>query len=244
MAEDTTGLERRLREAGEAELIELVTAHGGEIGPTGALHALRNAHLSRPVVERLLEERRLLASYEVRAELARHPLTPQVRALRLVSGLFWRDLVRMTRDMRVPPVVRRSAERRLVERFDGLSTGERMAIARSCGGGLISRIRHSPCPRTIGALLENPRLAEGMLLPLASNETARPEVLARIAGDRRWGSRYRLRLAICRNPRTPPTTALGILPALKKVDLGSIVADRRIAAPVRRRAELLLGGRH
>jgi hypothetical protein len=94
----------------------------------------------------------------------------------------------------------------------------------------------------IAALLENPRLTEGLLMPLIHRDDARPDVLRVIAESPRWSSRYPLRVALARNPRTPVGTALRLLPALKKVDLRAVAASPRVASPVRRRAQLLAGG--
>jgi hypothetical protein len=105
----------------------------------------------------------------------------------------------------------------------------------------MTRLRSDTHPRVIGALLENPRLTEGLLAPVLSSDTANPQVLARVAEDRKWGLRYGVRVMLARNPRTPVTATLGMLSSLKKKDLNAIASDWRMAAPVRQRANLLLG---
>ncbi len=78
-----------------------------------------------------------------------------------------------------------------------------MAIARRASPLLIAQLRSDPEPRVIAALLENPRLTEGGLMPMVSSETTSPEVLGMVARHGRWGVRYPVRLALCRNRRTP-----------------------------------------
>lgn len=234
-------LQKRLREAAAEELRELVGAHPEELEPIALRQLFRNPHLSRQVIEVLLANRRLLAFHEVRKELARHPQTPEARALRFVSGLFWRDLLELIGDNRVRPRLRRAAERHLVDRISGLGAGEKVAIARRAGPLLVSQLRHDSEPRVIAALLENPRLTEGSLLPLVSSETAKPEVLSLLARHPRWGLRYPIRVSLARNRRTPAQTALSLLPLLKKQDLKGIEQDRRLSMVVRRRAAVLLG---
>jgi hypothetical protein len=202
---------------------------------------LRNPFVSSAVIEILLSERRLLGSYEVRRDLASHRKTPQVHALRLLAGLYWRDLARIASDTRAPPTIRKAAERQLSSRLPGLAVGEKIAVARAAGPGAIALLRSDPSPRVVKALLENPRMTEGSLLPLVSNERTRPEILTLIANDARWGNRYRIRLAICRNSNTAYSTALRILPLLKKSDLTLVARDRHLSSVVRRRADLLLG---
>lgn len=231
----------RLRDAGEAELLELVTENADALDPGAARLALKNVYAGREVIEVLLRQRRLLSSQEVRREIVGHPATPEAQALNLISGLFWRDLVKLGSSVRARPRIRRAADLRLADKLPTLSVGERVAIARKAGPGAMTRLRNDTNPRVIGALLENPRLTEGVLGPLLSSETASPQVLERIAEDRRWGLRYGVRVMLARNPRTPVATALGLLSGLKKSDLSAVGSDWRIAAPVRQRANLLLG---
>ncbi len=237
----TGSLDLRWREASEEELLELLERHADELDAGAVGQVLVNPFASSRVIERLLASRNLLAFYEVKRSIARHPRCPEIEALKLLPGLFWRDLVRIGSDIRIGPVVRRAADRQLSRRLPGLSVGERQAIARSAGAGLIATIRHDPEVRVIRGLLENPRLTEGALSPLLTSDAARPEVLTEIARNRRWGARNGVRVAICRNPRTPVATAQQLLPMLQKKDLRDVASDRRLAAAVRRRADLLLG---
>jgi hypothetical protein len=196
---------------------------------------LRNPFVTTKVAEIIIAESRLVGYYEIRRDLASHPKTPKVNALRFVSTLYWRDLVKLAREIRTPPAIRRGAELQLVSRLPGLGAGEKRSIARQGGPGVIAQLRRDPDPMVIEALLENPRLT-------VSSETTKPEILTVVARDKRWGIRYPVRQAVCKNPRTPAVTTLPLLPMLKKSDLAAVARDRRIPAVVRKRAELLLGG--
>src|SRR5262245_40939365 len=202
----------RLREAGAEELRALVRDLSDAVDVPAAQAVLRNPHAGEDVVRLLAAERRLLASYEMRRDLALHAATPQPIALALVGGLYWRDLVAAGLDVRIRPVVRRFADQRLIERLPALAVGEKVSIARSASPHVLQALRHDPTPRVIAALLDNPRLVEGDLLPLASAETARAPVLTEILRHRKWGNRYPVRLAVLRNPHAPVALALQHLP--------------------------------
>jgi hypothetical protein len=234
-------LEQRLAAADEEELLGLLRDHLAALDGALMRRLLRHPFLGSEAIQLLIQDSDVVGSYEVRRELAGHPKTPEPRAMQFVATLYWRDLVRLSTETRVRPTVRRVAERRLADRLPGLAVGEKVAIARRCSPTLVARIGQDPNPRVIQALLENPRLTEGVLLQLVSRDSARPEVLALVARDRRWGVRYRIRVPICRNPNTPVATALAQLPALRKLDLRAVADDPRLAAAVRKRANLLLG---
>jgi hypothetical protein len=233
---------RLLREGDEEDLQALLSSRLDEIEPAAARHLFRNPFLTGPLIERLLASRSLLSAYEVRMEAARHPRTPQLLALRFIPGLYWADLVRVGLDMRLHPIVRRAAEMRLTERLPALAVGEKMAIARSASPGVLAALRNDPTPRVIAALLENPRLTEGQLIPLLASEAAGTPVLAVVAASPKWSVRYPIRLALCQNPRTPLERVLALLPMLKRSDLEGLASDVRLKLPLRRRAQLLARG--
>lgn len=232
---------QRLASASLEELVAILDAELAVMSVEEARAALRNPFVTGELIARVLRRDELAAFYELQRDVVLHPRTAQTLSLQLVGGLLWRDLVRVGLEPRVPPVVRRAADVRLLERLPSLAVGERISIARSAGVAVLGQLRNDPTPRVVEALLENPRLTEGILLPLVSSAEAAPPVLALVAANARWGCRYEIRRALARNPRTPVATAIGLLPLLRKQDLRAIPGDPRLQAPVRERARLLLG---
>jgi hypothetical protein len=232
---------QRLRDAGGDELRELVRGLAGELDVPAAQMALRNPHAGEEVVRLVSEQRRLLPFYDLRRDLALHRAAPQPLALALLGTLYWRDLVAAGLDVRLRPVVRRAADQRLIDRLPALSVGEKASIARSASQRVLQVLRADPTPRVIAALLDNPRLVESDLIPLAAGETTRPQVLSVLIAHRKWGSRYPVRAAVVRNRHTPLALALQHLPMLKKADLRAVAADTHLPLSLRRRAELLSG---
>jgi hypothetical protein len=233
-------LERRLREAGEEELLALVREHAGRLDPPAVRQVLLNPYVTGEVIERVAAESRLLSFHEVRRGLALHPRTPEALAARFVPGLYWRELATLSLDTRLHPRRRRAAEQRLAARVPELSVGEKVAIARRASSGVLSMLRQDPSPRVIAALLDNPRLTEGLLAPVVHNPATPSPVLETIAADRRWGWRQSLRVALAKNPSTPLATAWRLLGTLRRDDLRTVACDPRIAEPLRRRARVLL----
>lgn len=239
--DDRNDLDLRLREAGSEELLALLREQGDRLPAPSVRQALRNPHCSAEVVDLLASQPRLLSFYEVRRDLALHPKTPEVLALKFVPGLFWRDLMTLGLDTRLRPTLRRAADLQLLARVSQLAVGERVALARRASASILAQLRNDPNPRVIGALLDNPRLTEGILAPMLASASTPPPILDLIAGDRRWGVRYALKVALARNPRTPLETVLRLLAALRKPDLKAVASDPRLPEPARFRARLLLG---
>lgn len=236
-------LRRRLREAGEEELERLVAVAREALGVPEARQILRNPFAGEAVLVALAAIPALVSRYEVRRELVAHPRTPRTLALQLVAGLYWRELAALGIDTRVHPIVRRAADRRLLERLPGLAIGEKSALARRASTAVIAGLRLDPDPRVVAALLENPRLTETHLMPLAGNDRAASRCLAVVAASARWAARPAIRAALCRNPATPLASALHLLSGLGRDPLAAVVADPRLAAPLRSRArELLAAG--
>jgi len=241
LEQPASDLHLRLSEAGSEELLALLRAHSGELTAPAVRHALRNPYCTAEAIEAIAGEQRLLSFYEVRRDLALHPRTPETLAARFVPTLWWRDLVALALDTRLRPALRRTAEVHLNARLPEMAVGEKVALARRASPGILSQLRHDPSPRVIAALLDNPRLTEGMLAPVLHKASTSPAILELIANDRRWGVRYPLRLALVRNPATPLKISWRLLESLRKADLRPVATDARIPEPVRRRARVLLG---
>jgi hypothetical protein len=238
-----SALDHRLREAGCEELLRLVREHLAALEPPSARQVLHNPFCTAEIIEILAGQARLVSFYEVRRDLALQPRAPEPLALRLVPGLWWRDLMALSLDTRIRPLVRRAADQALTVRLPELALGEKINLARRAVGGVLSQLRHDPHPSVISALLDNPRLTEDILAPVVHGAATPGPVLAVIAGDRRWGTRPGLQAALARNPNTPQVAALRLLPLLRKPELRTVAHDVRVPEAVRLRARVLLGER-
>ena len=219
--------------ASEEELDELLTTESRRSTPADARQLFRNPFLTGVLIDRLL-------GLEATAGVLRGPHgggappahAPDPRAALHPRPLLGRPGPRRARHAaapdgppgggdppdRTPPCPRGGGE-------DG-DRPQRAARA------MLAVLRHDPTPRVIAALLENPRLTEGLL-------AAAPGLGSRLAGGPRgrrrrvpkWSVRYPIRLALCQNPRTPLDRALMLLPLLKRGDLESVAANLRLQAP-------------
>lgn len=205
-----------------------------------AIAILNQREVTPRMCAAIAQTQRLTAYYSVRLRLVQLPVTPLAHSLKLVHYLHWPDLIRVSLNARVPPQVRRAVDTQLLLRVDKLSLGEKVAAAKRCSAALIKVLLHDPNPLVFASLLLNQRLREEDLLVFTASETATPEKLQMLGGDRKWSYRYAIRRAIVLHPATPHATAASQLRFLSRRDLRLIHDDVRTTTYVRRCIERLL----
>jgi len=95
-------------------------------------------------------------------------------------------------------------------------------------------------PQVILNVTLNRSLNEEMALFLAKARNTSAEALGFLAGDVRFKDSYKLKLALCRNPRTPQRVSFSLLKFLRIFDLGDLTRDQTVPATMRQKIELML----
>ena len=108
--------------------------------------------------------------------------------------------------------------------------------------GLWSVIR-DPRPEVISNAILNRKFTEEMAVFLAKKKTVSPEVLGFLAGDVRFKDSYKLKVALCKNPKTPQKITMSLLKFLRIFDLAEIPKDQHINISVRQKVEHMIGER-
>lgn len=237
------GAPRRLSEEDREGLSARLEREGPGWGEAQALEFLRNRFVDADLVRRLISVRQLLSSYRVKRAVALHPKTPQPDALRLLPHLRWHDLMSGGLRPSVPPLVKRSCDRILLERLPELALGERVSLAKGAGRGILPTLRFDGEPMVFAALLRNPRLVEEDLVSLVGSGRANRACLELIGRDAKWGTRPAIRRAMIRCPASPPALTVGWLSTLNRDELLATWRDDRTPELLRRAARSLLEAR-
>jgi len=95
-------------------------------------------------------------------------------------------------------------------------------------------------PKVILNVTLNRSLNEEMALFLAKMRTTPAEALGILAGDVRFRDSYKLKLALCKNPRTPQRVSFSLLKFLRIFDLGDLTRDQAVPVTMRQKIELML----
>jgi tetratricopeptide (TPR) repeat protein len=121
---------------------------------------------------------------------------------------------------------------------EGISLGERIAMARNAGKGEIYRFLHDNDPKIIEVLLNNPHLDEEDVSIIAQTNKV-SEILELVASHFRWATRHRILLAIVCNPQIDPARSKKLLSSLRLKDLAIVYHNKRVSAEVRLEARKL-----
>lgn len=133
-----------------------------------------------------------------------------------------------------------AAPRPLTPKGRPLSLGERKSLARGQRRDVLLALLRDPHADVIGILLDNPYVTERDVVTAASRRPSPPGTLETIASSDRWLARYRVRLALVRNPATPRHLSLRIVASLSNPDVKSIAADTKLPDGLRDQARRLL----
>lgn len=85
-------------------------------------------------------------------------------------------------------------------------------------------------------VLHNPRITDHEVENIAAMRSVSDDVLRLIGSNRAWSRSYAIIHNLCRNPRTPIATAMGILPRIRTKDLQQMSQNRNVSDAVRRQA--------
>jgi hypothetical protein len=121
-----------------------------------------------------------------------------------------------------------------------ISLDERLRCAQTARGNELWNLVRDPHPEVILYVTLNRHLTEEMAVFIAKRRNASAEALGFLAGDARFRDSYKLKLLLCKNPKTPQRASFSLLKFLRIFDLGDLTRDQAIPITVRQKIELLL----
>jgi hypothetical protein len=178
----------------------------------------------------------------VLARVVLSPRAPQALALRLVSGLYWRDLAEVAATARVPAAVRSRAESLLRDGLGDMRLGDRVTLARLATPALLPALLADSERQVVESTLLNPRVREEDLAAALRREDVRAVLLEATVASSRWAANYAVRLALVLQPRTPLSLALQQISSLVPRDLRRVAEEAALRPLVRAAAREVLAG--
>ncbi len=120
---------------------------------------------------------------------------------------------------------------------------ERLRAALTAQGEELWTLLRDPRPEVVSQATLNRNLTEEMAVFIAKRKNVSAETLGFISGDVRFKGCYKLKLAICKNPKTPQKVTLSMLKFLRLFDLADITRDKHININIRQKVESMIAER-
>jgi hypothetical protein len=115
---------------------------------------------------------------------------------------------------------------------------EEVKLASTSDAEGLRKLVYNPNMQVISALTLNRNLSEELVAIIANRKNVDPNILEVLAKDVRWKESYPLKLAICKNPRTPIKTALALLKYIRIFDLADLSRDPYIPINLKKKIEI------
>ncbi len=121
-----------------------------------------------------------------------------------------------------------------------MEIGEKLKAAMSAEGEELWKLLREPHSGVISNASLNRNLTEDMAVFIARKKGVLPDTLSFLAGDVRFRDSYPLKVALCRNPKTPQQTTFSLLKFLRIFDLSDLTRDQTIPLNVRQKIEQMI----
>ena len=173
-------------------------------------------------------------SYRVQFQLVQHPRFPIKYSMGIISKMFPPDLVRITKNKRTNPFVRKKAELEFRNRYIKLALGEKLALMKGAPLSLLEYFVAEKDKRILSVIFHNPFCTEELMLKFINRIQDRIPVYQALDSTL-WHRRRPVAFAISRDSQAPIKMMLKIIPFLEISRLRDMYLDETIHQIVRDR---------
>ncbi len=205
-----------LLEASADAIKEVLKNQKDKLTENEVLAILKNKNIDLEILKTILAHKPFLVSYEIKKALLLLRLTPYMEGLKLLPHMYWMDLMLISTTMSVHPLIRRSAEKKILEKFPEMGLGEKITLARRGSFNLLLHLAKEKEPKIIEALLQNRFATEEIVLSIAGNRNSPSEILGIINYNQKWRNRLNIKKALILNPNFPTFLAYNLLKTMSK----------------------------
>lgn len=174
------------------------------------------------------------SDYRVLLNLVQHPKFPQSISLGIICKLFAVDLVRVIKNVKTNPFVRKKAENEFVQRYRRLALGEKISLLKIAPNSMLLGLCDENQPQLIETILNSPNCSEDVVLRFINRHGDRVNMY--IALDNcQWHMNPAVAMAIAHDPEAPIKIILKIIPYLGLSGLQKLFRDESTHQIVRDR---------
>ena len=162
--------------------------------------------------------------YRVLLHLAQHPKFPQGLAQGIISKLFAVDLVRVIKNVRTNPFIRKKAELEFSQRYKRLALGEKISLLKMAPNSLLLTLSEENQPQLIEAILQSNHCSEDVVLRFVNRRAERSNFYVALDATQ-WHQNPAVAEAVAHDLEAPIKILLKIIPFLGLSGLQKLLRD-------------------
>lgn len=193
---------------------------------------LQSSSVSQEELEEI--QRRHRDDIRVMAALVQHPKFPQAAALGILNRLFAVDLLRVIKNVKANPYVRKKAELEFLQRYKRLALGEKASLLKMAPNPVLLALHDETHPRLIEAILRNPGCSEEVVLRFV-NLAADRGPFYQVLAETSWFQGPAVAEAIAHDPEAPIRMLLLVVPHLGLAGLQRLTRQENLHQAVKDR---------
>lgn len=164
-------------------------------------------------------------SYNVLFHLIQHPRFPERFSLNIIADLFPMDLVRVIKNTRTRPYVRKRAELEFRAKYNKFPLGEKLSYMKIAPLSLLDYFVEEQEEKVIKVILNNGYCTEGLVLKFINRKSRRFEFYQAL-DDTEWYKRSQVAEAISLDEQAPIKIMIKIIPYLSLNKLKALFKRR------------------
>jgi len=208
------------------------------------LNVIKQLQLSSVSQEELEDiYRRHKNDYRVLLHLVQHPKFPQSVSLGIVSKLFTVDLVRVIKNVKANPFIRKKAENEFMQRYRRLALGEKVSLLKLAPNALLLNLSDENQPQLLETMLNSPNCSEEVVLRFINRHGER-SLLYSALDNTPWHTNAAVAMAVAHDPEAPIKIIVKVIPYLGLAGLQKLFRDDSTHQSVRDRIREYLEQRH
>jgi len=160
-------------------------------------------------------------SYNILFHLIQHPRFPERYSLNIIANLFPMDLVRVIKNTRTRPYVRKRAELEFSARYQKLPLGEKLSYMRVAPPSLLTYFIEEKESKVLAVMLHNQYCTEELIFRFINRRSERYEFY-QVLDSTEWHKRPRVAEAISLDEQAPVKMMIKIIPYLSRKRLKEV----------------------
>lgn len=163
------------------------------------------------------------ANYRILFNLVQHPKFPERFALEIIPKLYSIDLIKVIKNKRTRPFIRKRVELEFVGRYQKFPLGERLTYLKIAPNSLLKYFVEENNPKILKVILGNAYCTEELVIEMVNRKTSRHS-LYEVLYTTEWFKRPSVAKAIISDVEAPIRIILQLIPLLTPTLLKKIMA--------------------